>query len=117
LLTRIVTTWPGTARERGLSPTNCPAGRALSTRAVVLPNPAAVSAAWQERTPEQEGTGRVLPSTTAGSAGGKSALPRASRMGAIASRQMVAPLPPPKPPTSSFRFGLSTMTLAVISGV
>ena len=63
------------------------------------------------------GTGRVFPFTTAGSAGGKSLLPRAVSMGAIASCQMVAPLPPPKPPTSSSSFGLKTMTLAAISGV
>jgi hypothetical protein len=83
----------------------------------VCANPASVSAASQARTDEQPGTGRVLPFCTTSSGGGNSPLPRASRIGAIASRQIVAPLPPPKPPTSSFCLGLSTMTLAVISGV
>jgi hypothetical protein len=89
----------------------------LSTRTVVVWKPALASAVWQELTLEQLGSGRVSPSTTPGSSGGKSGLPRASRIGAIASCQIVAPLPPPKPPTSSFRFGLRTITLAVTSGV
>ena len=59
----------------------------------------------------------MLPASTTGSAGGNSLLPRAVRIGAMASCQMVAPLPPPKPPTSSARLGLNTITLAVISGV
>jgi hypothetical protein len=119
LLTRIDTTWPGTARppRGGLVPSTTPAGSSLSTRTVRGENPASVSARSQDRTPPQPGTGRVLPFCTVSSAGGNSPLPRASRIGAMASRQMVAPLPPPKPPTSSFRLGLRTMTLAVISGV
>jgi hypothetical protein len=115
----MLTTWPGTARppRGGLVPTRFPAGALLSTRIVAVTKPAPTSAASQARTAEQPGTGRVLPSTTAGSAGGNTPLPRASRTGAIASCQIVAPLPPPKPPTSWFCFGLSTITLAVISGV
>jgi hypothetical protein len=119
LLTRIDTTWPCTARppRGGLVPSRVPDGSSLSTRTVVCWKPASDRADWQARTERQPGTGRVLPFCTTSSAGGNSPLPRASRIGAIASRQMVAPLPPPKPPTSSFRLGLSTMTLAVISGV
>jgi hypothetical protein len=119
LLTRIDTSWPGTARppRGGLVPSSVPLSSSLSTRTVRAVNPASASARSHARTPEQPGTGRVLPSCTVGSAGGNSPLPRACRTGAIASRQMVAPLPPPKPPTSSLRLGLSTMTLAAISGV
>ena len=84
---------------------------------MVCRKPAAVRTERQLLTEEQPGTGTVLPRTTVGSAGGKTPLPRAVRIGAMASRQMVAPLPPPKPPTSSFSLGLKTMTLAAISGV
>ena len=113
------TTWPGAARlpRGGLVPTSVPAARLLPTRTVVCSNPESDSADWQPRTVEQPGTGLVLPTSTLGSAGGKLPLPRASRIGAIAARQMVAPLPPPKPPTSWFSLGLRTMTLAAISGV
>ncbi len=98
-------------------PSRVPARSSPPTRSVCGVKPASVSARSQPRTLEQPGTGRVLPSSTVRSAGGNSPLPRAVRIGAIASCQMVAPLPPPKPPTSSFRLGLRTMTLAVISGV
>jgi hypothetical protein len=98
-------------------PSRVPAPRELSTRTVVCWNPASASAAWQRRTDVQPGTGRVLPFCTTSSAGGNSPLPRAWRIGAMASRHTVAALPPPKPPTFCFSFGLSTMTLAVISGV
>ncbi len=119
MLTRMVTTWPTTARPPagGLVPSSDPAGLLPSTVTVWATNPAAASAERHEDTDPQPGTGRVLPLTTAGSAGGNCPLPRASRIGAIAARQMVAGLLPPKPPTSWFCFGLSTMTLAVISGV
>src|SRR5205085_12417293 len=105
------------APRAGLVPTTAPGGRSLVTRTVVLWKPAAASTRTQSGAEVHRGTGRVFPFTTAGSAGGKSLLPRAVRMGAIASCQMVAPLPPPKPPTSWFSLGLSTMTLAVYSGV
>ena len=119
MLTRMVTTWPTTARPPagGLVPTSEPAGLAASTRTVCGTNPASASAARHRPTEPQPGTGRVLPLTTTGSAGGNSPLPRASRIGAIAARQIVAGLLPPKPPTSWFCLGLSTITLAVISGV
>jgi len=119
LLTWISTTWPGTARppRDGLVPTNSPCRRGLRTSTVVLWKPAAASARTQSATVLQRGTGLVFPAATTGSAGGKSLLPRASRIGAIASCQMVAPLPPPKPPTSSSYLGLNTITLAAISGV
>ncbi len=94
-----------------------PAAWALSTSDTRTSKPAAASAAWQALTPEHLGTGTVSPRSTSGSAGAKSLLPRASRIGAIASCQIVAPLPPPNPPTSSLRLGLSTITLAAISGV
>src|SRR4051812_31053396 len=113
----MVTTCPATARLRGLRPTNAPSGRSLSTRATVYANPALVRAALHELTPEHRGSGVVVPLTTVSSAGGNSPLPRASITGAIASCQMVAGLLPPKPPTFWFSLGLSTMTLAVISGV
>ncbi len=114
-----MTTWPGTARppSLGLVPITVPAHFALSTSETRTSKPAAVSAARQESTPEHQGTATVSPRSTRGSAGGKSLLPRAARIGAMASCQIVAPLPPPKPPTSSLRLGLSTMTLAAISGV
>ncbi len=113
------TCWPGTARapRGGLVPSSVPTSSSPSTRTVREVNPASASARSQARTLEQPGTGRVLPFITVSSAGGNSPLPRASRIGAIASRQMVAPLPPPKPPTFWFRFGFSTMTLAVYCGV
>jgi hypothetical protein len=38
-------------------------------------------------------------------------------MGAIAARQMLAGMLPPKPPTSCFAFGLKTITLAAYWGV
>ena len=98
-------------------PSRVPARSSPLTRSVCGVKPASVSARSQPRTLEQPGTGRVLPFCTCSSAGGNSPDPRASRIGAMASRQMVAPLPPPNPPTSSLRLGLSTMTLAVISGV
>jgi hypothetical protein len=98
-------------------PSSAPGASSPSTRTVRGTNPASVSARSQARTLEQPGTGRVLPFCTVSSAGGNSPLPRAVRIGSMASRQIVAPLPPPKPPTSSLRLGLSTMTLAVISGV
>src|SRR3954465_495451 len=113
----MVTTWPGTARLRGLRPRNAPSSWALSTRATVYANPALVRAALQALTPEHRGSGLVLPFTTVSSAGGNSPLPRALRIGAIVSCQMVAGLLPPKPPTFWFSLGLSTITLAVISGV
>src|SRR5689334_981934 len=113
----MVTTWPGTARLRGDRPTNAPGGWPLSTFAAVYWKPALLSAALQPLTLEHRGSGLVLPSTTVGSSGGKTPLPRASRIGAIASCQIVAGLLPPKPPTFWFSLGLSTMTLAVISGV
>src|SRR4051794_2304949 len=113
----MVTTCPGTARLRGDRPTNSPSGLSLSTFAVVYWNPALVSAALQELTLEHRGSGWVLPLTTVGSSGGNSPLPRASRIGAIVSCQMLAGLLPPKPPTFSRSVGLSTITLAVISGV
>jgi hypothetical protein len=98
-------------------PRSAPAGRALSTRTVVCSKPASASAAWQDRTEPHPGTGRVLPFCTTSSGGGNSPLPRASRIGAIASCQTVAALPPPNPPTFCFRLGLNTITLAVTSGV
>src|SRR3954447_13427388 len=113
----MVTTCPDTARLRGLRPTNSPSGLALSTFAVAYWKPALVRAALQELTPEHRGSGLVLPFSTVGSAGGNTPLPRVSRTGAIASCQMVAGLLPPKPPTFWFSLGLSTITLAVISGV
>ena len=72
-----MTTCPGTARppRGGLVPTNAPVRLSLSTRTVALWKPAAASAARQSSTESQPGTGLVLPRTTAGSAGGKSAAP------------------------------------------
>jgi hypothetical protein len=111
--------WPGTARapRGGLVPSRVPAGSSPSTRTVRERNPASRSTWAHWYALRHPGTGRVLPFCTVSSAGGNSPLPRAVRIGAMASRQIVAPLPPPKPPTSSFSLGLSTMTLAAISGV
>src|SRR3954469_21237507 len=113
----MVTTCPRTARVRGVKPTNSPSGLSLSTFAVAYWKPALVSAALQALTLVHRGSGLVLPLATVGSSGGNSPLPRASRIGANASCQMVAGLLPPKPPTFWFSLGLSTITLAVISGV
>jgi hypothetical protein len=111
--------WPGTARppRGGLVPRRVPSRSSPSTRTTREKKPASRSTSAHWYGLRQPGTGRVLPFCTCSSAGGNSPDPRASRIGAIASRQMVAPLPPPKPPTSSFSLGLSTMTLAAISGV
>lgn len=111
--------WPGTARapRGGLVPSRVPSGSSPSTRTVREENPASRSAWAHWYALRHSGTGRVLPFCTVSSAGGNSPLPRAVRIGAMASRQIVAPLPPPKPPTSSFSLGLRTMTLAAISGV
>src|SRR3954464_15985279 len=113
----MVTTCPATARLRGLRPTKAPSGSSLSTLAVVYAKPAPLRAALQELTPEHRGSGLVLPFSTVSSAGWNTPLPRASRIGAIVSCQMVAGLLPPKPPTFWLSLGLSTITLAVISGV
>ena len=98
-------------------PTNAPARLSLLIREVALSKPAAARTLEHSSTELQPGTGLVLPRTTAGSDGGNSELPRAWRIGAIASCQIRAPLPPPKPPTFCSFLGLNTMTLAVISGV
>jgi hypothetical protein len=60
--------------------------------------------------------GTVLPART-GSAGGKGTMGASVRMGDMALCQMVAPMPPPCPPTSWFLLGLSTITLAEYCGV
>src|SRR3954452_18868252 len=107
------------AREpaSGFSPTNLPDAWSLSTLAVVYLKRAEDSAERQALTEEQSGTSRVLPFSTVGSAAGKSGVGPWFRIGSIASCQMVAGLVAPNAPTFWFSLGLSTMTLATMSGV
>src|SRR3954451_14518816 len=101
----------------GFSPTDLPDAWSLSTLAVVYLKPGEDSAERQALTEEQSGPSRVLPFSTVGSAAGKSGVGPWFRIGSIASRQMVAGLLPPTPPTFWFCLGLSTMTLETMFGV
>jgi hypothetical protein len=76
-------------------PTTKPSCRSLSTEVTAVLNPADVSTDSQSLTPPQDGTGRVLPFCTFGSASANGTLSWPRRIGSIASCQMVAGLPPP----------------------